>query len=469
MGNKVEKSIIRLIKKHKKIVIGIIISLCTLLVVYFGMAIYFMNHFYFGSAINCINISGKSVEEVNEQMASELQTYTLNLKERGGKIEQIRPNEVGLKYNSDGQFRSLKDTQNPYKWISAFFNTEAYEMIEAVKYDTKLLKERVDKLSCVDSSNIIEPKNPSFKYTDNGYVIVGEVDGNKVNKDILYDHVSDAILKKKTTIDLESINCYVKPQYTSNSQKIIDTKNMINKYVLSKITYNFGENKELLDGSTINKWLTVDENFKIIFHEKEVKNYIDILSNKYNTLCSKRNFISSSGKTINIGGGDYGWSINRAKETQALITAIKEGQTIAKEPAYLQTALSNGNNDIGNTYVEIDLTKQHLWFYKNGSLIEQGDIVTGNVSSNHTTPGGIYKLKYKQKNAVLRGSDYASPVTFWMPFNGGIGIHDASWRSVFGGEIYKTAGSHGCINSPYYLAKAVFDNIEIGIPVICYN
>ena len=128
-------------------------------------------------------------------------------------------------------------------------------------------------------------------------------------------------------------------------------------------------------------------------------------------------------------GGDYGWSINRAKETKALIIAIKEGQTIAKEPAYIQTALSHGNNDIGNTYVEINLTKQHLWFYKNGALIAQGDIVTGNVSSNHKTPEGIYKLKYKQRDAVLRGSDYASPVTFWMPFNGGIGIHDASWRS----------------------------------------
>ena len=428
-----------------------------------------MNHFYFGSVINCINVSGKSVEEVNKQMASELQTYTLNLKERGGKNEQIRASEVGLKYNSDGQFKNLKDKQNPYKWISAFFNTEASEMIEGIKYDKELLKGRVDKLACFDSSNIIEPKNPSFKYTDKGYVIVGEVDGNKVNKDILYDRVSDAILKEETTINLESINCYVKPQYTSNSQKIIDTKNILNKYVFSKITYTFGEYKEILDGSTINKWLTVDKNFKVTFDEKEVKNYIDALANNYSTLGKERNFVSSSGNTINVGGGDYGWSINRDKETQSLTRAIKEGQTISKEPAYTQTALSHGNNDIGNTYVEIDLAKQHLWFYKNGSLIAQGDVVTGNVSANHTTPGGIYKLKYKQKDAVLRGQGYAAPVTFWMPFNGGIGIHDASWRNEFGGKIYKTDGSHGCINSPYYLAKAIFDNIEPGIPVICYN
>ena len=276
MENEVEKSIItlvkKIIKKHKKIVIGIIISICTLIVIYFGMVIYFMNHFYFGSAINCINVSGKIVEDVNGKMASELQTYKLNIKERGGKNEQISADEFGLKYDSDGQFKKFKDKQNPYKWISAVFNTKASKMKEGVKYDKALLKERVDKLSCFDSSSIIAPKNPSFKYSVNGYVIVDEVNGNKVNKNILYNHVTEAILKEETTIDLESINCYVKPQYTSNSQKIVDTKNTLNKYVFSKITYTFGENKELLDGSTINKWLTVDKNIKVFFDEKEVKN-----------------------------------------------------------------------------------------------------------------------------------------------------------------------------------------------------
>lgn len=469
VDNKVGNSIVRLIKRHKKVVIGSIIFISTLLVIYIGMVIYFMNHFYFGATINNINVSGKSVEKVNKQMESVLHTYKLNLKERGNKNEQIRADEVGLKYNSDGQFKELKNRQNPYKWISEIFNTEVTKMKEGVKFDKQLLKQRVDMLSCFDSNNIIKPKNPSFKYIDNGYVIVGEVDGNKVNKDILYNHVSVAILKEVTTIDLESNNCYVKSQYTSKSEKVIRIKNMLNKYVSSKITYTFGEDKVPLDGSTINKWFTVDENLKVTFDKKEVENYIDALSNKYNTIGKSRNFVSSSGKTINIVGGDYGWSINSAKETNDLIIAIDEGQTIAKEPAYNQTALSHGNNDIGNTYVEIDLTNQYLWFYKNGSLVAEGNVVTGNVSSDHGTPGGIYKLKYKQKDAVLRGPGYAAPVNFWMPFNGGIGIHDASWRSQFGGKIYKTGGSHGCVNSPYYLAKVIFDNIEAGIPVICHT
>jgi len=470
METEVVKSTIRPIKKRNKIVLGIIISICALLIIYFAMAIYFMNHFYFGSAINSISVSGKTVEDVNVQMASEIQKYQLNIKERGGINEQIKAEKISLKYDVKGEFKEFKDKQNPYKWISAVFNTKVSKMIAGVTYDKDLLKEQVDKLSCFDSSKLIEPKNASYKYTDNGYVIVDEVIGNKGKKDILYNYALNAVSKGETTIDLESINYYVKPQYTSKSPKVVATRDMLNKYASSKITYTFGDDKEILDGSTINKWFTVDENSEITFNEKEVEIYMDVLASKYNTVANTRNFVTSSGKVINIDGGTYGWAINKVKEIQYLISIIKEGNSIAKEPAYYQTAVAHGKNDIGNTYVEINLSKQHLWFYKNGKLITQGDVVTGkSVSDKTRTPVGIYMINYKEQNATLKGEDYAVPVKFWMPFIEGKGIHDASWRPKFGGELYKTGGSHGCVNSPYNVAKAVFDNIETGTPVVCYQ
>ena len=256
---------------------------------------------------------------------------------------------------------------------------------------------------------------------------------------------------------MESIDCYIKPQYTSKSQSVIEAKEMLNKYVSSKITYTFGEREEILDGSIINKWLIVDENFGVAIDEEKAKNCIDVFSNNYSEVGNMRNFITSSGETINIHGGDYSCIINTAKEVQDLSAVIKEGKVIIKEPTYILTA-----------YVEIDFAEQHLWFYKNGSLIVQGDIVSGNMDSINATPEGIYNLKLKKRNAILRGPGYASPVDFWMPFNGGIGIHDATWRGAFGGNIYKTDGSHGCINCPCNLAEAIFDNIEEGTPVICY-
>lgn len=454
---------------HKKLIIGAISFCCILILIYFGIAAYFINHYYWGTEINGINASGKSVKEVKEQMESELQMYRLTIKERDGKSEQITANEIGLKYEQEEIFYNLKDEQNAFKWVSSLFNKEDYKITVKTTYDRELLKKRVDSLDCFDINSTVEPKNPSFKYEGSSYVIVDEVKGNKVDKDILYKHSENAIAKLETSVDLEAIDCYEKPQYTSKSQKIIEVKDILNKYVSSKITYTFGESKETLDGVTINTWLTVDGNFVVTFAEERVKDFVDSLAEKYNTFGKLQTFVTSSGKKIKINNGDYGWAINRTKETEVLIAAIKEGKTLVKEPAYKQTAISHDNSGIGNTYVEVDMANQHVWFYKNGKLIIDGPTVTGNVSGGHTTPEGIYSLKYKIINTVLRGPGYAAPVSFWMPFNGGIGLHDASWRDSFGGNIYKTNGSHGCINLQYNVAKGIYNNIQAGTPVICHN
>ena len=454
--------------KLNKITMGIIISFCALIIIYFGMTLYFTNHFYLGSTISCVNVSGKTVEEVNEQMPAEIEEYTLELEGRSNLKEQIRGSDIGLEYNSDGKVKELKDKQNPFGWIIALFDKNDSKVSEVVTYDEELLQTCLDKLSCFDNSNIVEPQNPTFEYTDEGYVILDEVSGNKINKEILCDKVIDAILKGEKTINLESSNCYANPQYTANSQEVIDTKDMLNKYITSEITYTFGDKIEVLDGTTINSWIKTNKDLEITFDEKKIKSYIDKLSSTYDTVGKTRDFITSLGTTIKISGGDYGWSISKDEEVQELIEIIKEGQTINKEPIYMQDALAHGNNDIGNTYVEINMTKQHLWFYKNGTLVVEGNVVTGNVNNNCSTPTGIYKLKYKQKDATLKGDNYSTQVSFWMPFNGGIGIHDAIWRYEFGGNIYRTNGSHGCVNAPYELANKIFNNIEGGIPILCY-
>lgn len=455
-------------KKRNIIIISIVSTLCILLVIYFGMSIYFTNHFYYGSEINSISVSGKSVNEVEEQMPEELRLYTLKLEGRGGMQEEIRGEDINLLYNPDWEVKRLKDKQNPFRWIVSLFNKDDYKMTEELIYDTDLLKEQIDKLSCFDNSKLVEPKSPSFQYTDDGYVILNEVKGNKVNRDILYDEVIDKISKGEITLDLEIVNCYEEPKYNSSSQEVIDTKNMLNKYVGSKITYNIGGKEEILSGSTIKNWLIINENLEITFDEAKIRSYLEIFSNTYNTVGKSRNFTTSMGNSIQVSGGDYGWLIDSDEELQSLITVIKEGQTTNKEPIYSQTAKSHEGNDIGNSYVEIDMSNQHLWFYKDGSLIVEGDVVTGNISNNTSTPVGVYKLKYKQKDATLKGEGYSVPVSYWMPFNGGIGIHDAVWRGVFGGNIYRTGGSHGCINAPYTLANTIFNNIDEGTPVICF-
>lgn len=454
--------------KENKIAKGIIIILCIFIVIYLGMLVYFADHFYFGTIINYVDVSGKTVEEAEKKMEDEFSVYTLELQERNNKKEKIKGANIKLKYNSNGEIQALKNEQNPFKWIFESFNTKESKIAKVISYDEELLKKYFDNLTCFNSSNIIEPKNPTLQYTDNGYIIIDEVYGNKVNKDTLYNVLVNSILMGKKTLDLESMNCYENPKYTLNSKEVIDAKNNLDKYTSSKITYTFGKLTEVLDGSTINTWLKVDENFQVIFDEKKVKNYLTKLSNTYSTYGKTRRFVTSLGTTVEVSGGNYGWLIDRKEEEKVLIEAIKEGGIITKEPIYSQTAVSHEENDIGNTYVEINMTKQYLWFYIDGVLVVAGDVVTGNVSNGNSTPVGTFRLNYKQKGATLSGENYRTSVKFWMPFYGNIGIHDASWRGAFGGSIYKTNGSHGCVNTPYYLASTIFNYIEEGTPIICY-
>ena len=74
----------------------------------------------------------------------------------------------------------------------------------------------------------------------------------------------------------------------------------------------------------------------------------------------------------------------------------------------------------------------------------------------------------KQKNRVLRGPNYRTPVKFWIPVRGAIGIHDAKWRDEFGGDIYLTDGSHGCVNTPMDAVEKLYEMVEIGTPCVMY-
>lgn len=447
---------------------GTVAILSALLIIYFFMSFYFINHFYFGTTINGIKAGGKKLEEVNNVITNRIDKYTLTLDERKEIKEEIKGADIGLKYSELYKIEEVKKQQRPFKWLTGYFKEKDYTLSDIISFDEKLLMENIDNLSCLAAKDITEPKDANFKYTDKGYEIVEEVNGNKVIKEKLVEEVKKGIINLKSSLNLDKADCYEKPKYTKNSKEIIETNNILNKYISSKITYTFGDNTEVLDSSIFNTWIKVNENLDVDIDEDKVKNYVKTLSSKYDTYGITRAFTTSTGRVTNIKGGNYGYKINRSKEASEIIETIKTGETIKKKPSYTQTAKGPLGNDIGNTYLEIDMSKQHLWFYKNKILIAEGDIVTGNISKNYTTPAGTYRLTYKQKDAVLKGADYESPVSYWMPFNGDIGLHDANWRSKFGGDIYLKEGSHGCVNAPYSLAEIVFNNIEAGTPVVCY-
>ena len=451
-----------------KITGNIIIIVTAIIFTYLLIAIFFTNHFFFNTEINGINLSLKSYEEAPDILKKSINDYKLQIIERDEKIEEILGKDIGLQYNEKNSISNVQDRQASLKWIVGLIKKQNYNIGDLVDYNNENLNNKIKELDCLNK-DIIEPKNVGFKYSNGSYELIEEVYGNKVKKEKLYEAIENSILNGEVKIDLNEKLCYENPEYTVNSEKAMIAKDILNKYVSTKITYLFGDKSEVLDGSRINEWLSVDDNLEVIINEKSVKDYVLELSAKYNTVGIARNFKSSTGKMVEVKGVYYGWKINYVAETRMLLENIKLGAILEKEPIYTQKGLNRDEDDIGDTYVEINLTSQHLWFYKDGKLIAQGDVVTGDPGKGYSTKLGTYMLNYKQKEATLRGPNYEAKVTYWMPFNGNIGIHDASWRYSFGGKIYKGNGTNGCVNSPSYLSKTIFENIDEGTPVICYE
>lgn len=456
---------------------NIIILIASILLLYLLISVYFTNHFFFNTVINGADVSLKAHDDANDIIRSYIKDYKLQLIERNGEVEEIIGQDIGVQYNEKNSISKIYHRKNPLKWITSLFKNQKYYVNDLFIYNEDKLENKINQLNCLNIA-IIEPQNVSFKYLNGSYEVIGEVYGNKINKDKLNEAIKISILEGEKRLDLNEKLCYENPKFTLNSNKISKTKSLLNKYVSTKITYIFGSKNEIVDGNIINEkldgnimneWINVDENLDVVINEKAVLEYVRGLSKKYDTVGVSRNIKTSVGKILEVKGGFYGWKINCVGETLALLENIRGGEILQKEPIYTQKAICRDKDDIGNTYVEINITRQQLWFYKDGKLITQGPIVTGNPYRGNATPVGIYMLNYKQKDAILRGETYEAKVAYFMPFNGNIGIHDASWMYSFGGDIYKRIGTHGCVNAPLYLAKTIFDNIEDGTPIICYE
>lgn len=440
-----------------------------LIAVFFLLSsLYFRTHFYPGTVINGVGTAWLTEEEADRRLANRAAVYTLVLKERGNVNEQITGSEIELKLNPLHGGSACKDRQNRTFWIVSLLQHDSLRFERAFTCDESLLRDRYDKLICRDATKIIEPKNASLTYESGGYRIIEEVYGNQLNGEMLYSKIKAAVENGSAEMDLEKMNCYIDPTIRSDSPKIKNTKKVAEGYIASKIIYPHAGGSEIVDESEISSWIEFDDDLNISFNEKKIGSFLYQLAANYDTCGKERDFTTSLGNTIQVGGGDYGWKVDIKKEKKILIDAVMRGGTTVREPEYSQRGVRHDSNDIGSTYVEINLTKQHLWYYDTGVLVAHGAVVTGDINGGHRTPEGIYSLKYKIRNAVLKGTNYRTNVSYWMPFNNDIGIHDAPWRTEFGRDIYLTRGSHGCVNVAFRLAETLFNKVEVGTPIVCY-
>lgn len=426
-----------------------------------------------GTIVDGMDVTGKTASEVEDAIMEQLKGYTLTINGREDLSESITGESVGLYAEFDDTLDKAIASQKPMDWGKYRFGKAVNEVNTdaLLRYSDDMLNEAVEGLSCMDEENMREPEDAKISDYDSAtgsYSIIKEDEGTELQEDKVKEAVATAIMSLAESVDLEEQECYLAPSVTSEDEALKTACETMNKYVGAKITYKFGDKAETLNGNEIHNWLTVNGT-SVSVSESKAAEYVKNLASTCNTAYKPKTLKTSYGKTVTITTGNYGWKIDQAKETAALVSLIKNGEQTSREPEYSQKAASHSGNDYGNTYVEINLTAQHLYFYANGKLLVESDFVSGNAAKGWSTPAGAYSITYKQRNATLKGQGYATPVSYWMPFNGGIGLHDANWRKTFGGTIYKNGGSHGCVNLPPAVAKTIYENISAGDPVLCYH
>ena len=457
-------------RKGSGAVIGLTIFVLLLIALaggYLAVAHYFESHFYPGTSVNGKDASLSTAENVEEGIAAGCNAYILAVHDRDERVAYINASQIDYHYEADGSVAALLENQDTLLWPKYVFEEREYTVPVPAGYDEEKLIETIGKMECFKKENITEPKDAYVKDTGAGLEIVPEVIGNKPLKEQIILDIEAAIEEKKGSLTLTDAD-YIQPAVRSDDPDLVKKVELSDQYKAMTVTYEVAGTTWILEGSTMITWITIEDDLSVTVNEKLVAAYVQQLASSYNTYAKERQFKTTKGDTITIGGGDYGWIIDKDAEAKQLTEDVKAGKSIKREPCYLQRAFENGSDDVGDTYVELDYTNQHMYYYKKGQLVVDADIVSGNINVGNGSPDGVFKIIDRKTNTTLKGEDYASDVDYFMPFAYNVGLHDASWRSNFGGSIYKGGGSHGCVNLPFKAAETLFNNVEIGTPVIAY-
>lgn len=465
-----EKALEKVVDK-KKIILIVAAVVTSLLVIYLGFSVYFMNHFYFRSKIGDVDVSGKSAAAAEKAVDKALKEYELVIKERDGSTDSILGDDIDLSIEWNKRPEVYIEKQNGFAWIVKVFEPDTHEIDGTVLYDESKLVEKIMGLSCMEEKKQIAPIDARVSEYDSekGYTLVPSVPGTAVDIFAFCGNIVEHLALLDTELDMVKDGGYVQPAIADDNEKLLAAIEQLNKCLKTTITYQVGSKTQVLDVATFQPWLFVNENLEVGVNDEALTAYVKSLASTYNTCYTKKQFMTSYEQEITIWNSHYGWRVDNEAEKAAIIADLMAGTPVTRDLNYDMVANSREGNDYGNSYVEINLTAQHLFVYIDGQLMMESDFVSGDLKNNWGSPTGIWGLTYKTQKAVLRGDNYATPVDYWMPFAGNVGMHDATWRNAFGGSIYKRDGSHGCINLPWSKAKEIYDYVQQGFPVIAYE
>lgn len=439
---------------------------------------YLQNRFGPNTWIGDIYCTGKTVDEVNQELLAQMKAPIVMVTDVKGRSYEYDLSQAEYTYDYSEVLASYQKNQVSYGWVENVKQKNEILLGQpAFSYDANALTDWWGQLPIVKE----EETAPTLELclAEDGYQLVSTLEGHlDIDKGLA--EVVNAVDQRQEAVVLQQENCYFDYEMDATQRNTYQKWEALKKMERCGLVYDMGAEQIVFDGPLMSSFIAknsdmeplYDENGQFYYDKERVDAYMEELCESYHTWGVKHDFMSSRGEIVQVEGVTYGTELNKEAEMQFVWDCLSNEETrLASQvhtPEYLHETAVHGLNDIGDTYIEVDMGEQKIYFYKDGELLVSSDVVTGNLRTRHDTPEGVNFIYGKAKNRVLRGPGYASFVRYWMPVIKAIGLHDANWRDEFGGEIYKTSGSHGCVNLPDETADIIWEYAEIGTPVIMF-
>ena len=410
-----------------------------------------------GSSLMGTDLTGLTKTAAVEAVQSKVAGYSLNLSV-DGIAQTLSAQEIGL-------------TCDPVRLsacIDALAQGTTPDPAGVISFNEGKLRALMDQYynhSATEASVVYDDASGAF-------ILIPDAEGQASNPNAIVAALTPVITGLESQATLTDVSQILHPVRSAEDPEVVEALAAANKMLGARLTYTFTPegttHTHEIPADTIRSFIDIDiDGITPVIHQENVESYVTELSDKYGIEGTTGSFKATGGGTVGLTVSYNGNYVDNAALVADITDSIREGRNETRTAPYLDS----GNRDMayGGTYIEVNLSSQHLWFYKNGSCIVSTPLVSGMVAENMCTPNGVFEIYQRKAGAYLEGADYRTYVNFWMPFYYGYGLHDATWRSSFGGSIYLYSGSHGCVNLPYKAASTIFNNATVGTKVILYG
>lgn len=438
---------------------------------------YYRDHFAVNTWINGIYCTGKTVEEVNRELTQNTEIPELTIIDGQGQAWSLDLSLTDYTVDYTNDLRDYLKRRSQTFWQEQA-QAEGFGLSPRSGWDEEKLKGLVTGMEWVtaagERSTEVEirlgedPREPYILYDGKS---------RRLDPEKLCLYVQECLENGIYRVEAEQGECFVDLEDTPEDTLQRERFKELQSFLRSNLIYDMGAEQIELTPDIMASFLRTDSQGLPIWDQGEllilasrIREWVEQLALQYDTVDTTRDFQTTEGRIVQVAYDTYGTQLDVEAEVEFLTEALmyERDEPLVHTTVYLQEGFCRGLDDIGDTYIEVDMGQQHMYYYQAGECLISVDVVTGNARRRWDTPEGINYVYNKQRNRTLRGEGYATPVDYWMPVVGNVGIHDADWRKEFGGEIYQRNGSHGCINTPPEVMAQLYELVEIGTPVITF-